>query len=54
MNGTRETPEEEMACVRAVTVEDISRVARSFAPDTVFFLRGTLANDDGEEEIVDD
>jgi predicted Zn-dependent peptidase len=54
MNRTAETPEEEMAYIRAVTVEDVRRAARSFVPDTLFFLRGTLADDGGEEEYFDD
>lgn len=54
MNRTAETPEEEMDCIRAVTAEDVKRTARSFVSDTLFFLRGTLADDGGEEEYFDD
>ena len=54
MNRTAETPEEEMAYIRAVTAEDVCRTACSFVPDTLFFLRGTLADDGGEEEYFDD
>ncbi len=54
MNGTAETPEEEMAYISAVTVSDVVAVARTFAPDTVFFLRGTQADSEGEEEGYDD
>ena len=54
MNRTAETPEEEMVCIRAVTVEDVMAAARSFVPDTLFFLRGTLADGGGEEEYFDD
>ncbi len=50
MNGTSDTPEEEMARIRAVTPDDVSRVAKTFRPDTVFFLNGT----GGEEEECDD
>ena len=54
MNGTAETPEEEMAYIDAVTVSDVVEAAKTFAPDTVFFLRGTQADDQGEEEVYDD
>lgn len=54
MNGTAETPEEEMAYISAVTASDVAEVAQSFAPDTVFFLQGTQADDEGEEESYDD
>jgi predicted Zn-dependent peptidase len=54
MNGTAETPEEEMAYISAVTASDVAEVAQTFAPDTVFFLQGTQADDEGEEESYDD
>ena len=54
MNRTAETPEEEMACIRAVAAEDVIAAARSFVPDTLFFLQGTLTDDSGEEEYFDD
>ncbi len=46
MNGTSDTPEEEMARISAVTADDVVRVAKTFRPDTVFFLNGT----GGDEE----
>ena len=52
MNGTTDSPEEELARVAAVTVEDVVRVAKTFIPDTVFFLKGIGGEDD--EEDADD
>lgn len=49
MNGTGDSPEEEMARIRSVTPADVARVAKTFQPDTVFFLNGT-ACDEGDEE----
>ena len=49
MNGTTDDPEEEMACIRAVTPDDVARVAKKFCPDTVFFLNGTGGEDEEEE-----
>jgi predicted Zn-dependent peptidase len=51
MNGTIDGPEEEMARIRAVTPADVARVAKTFRPDTVFFLNGTGGED--EEEFND-
>ena len=52
MNGTLDSPEEEIRRICAVTPEDVARVAATFRPDTVFFLRGTAP--DGEEDDPDD
>lgn len=48
MNGTAESPAEEMARIESVTPADVVRVAKAFKPDTVFYLNGTA--DGGEEE----
>lgn len=52
MNGTTDSPEEEMERICTVTVADVARVAATFKADTVFFLRGTAP--DGEEDDPDD
>ena len=49
LNGTSDTPEEELERIMAVTPADVARVARRFKADTVFFLNGT-AEGDGEED----
>ena len=51
LNGTPDTPEEELSRVMNVTLTDVARVAATFKPDTVFFLNGTA---EGEEEDYDD
>ncbi len=51
MNRTADTPEEEMARITAVTPEDVVRVAKTFRPDTVFFLNGTDPSAEGEEDL---
>ena len=53
MNSTADTPAEEMARITAVTSADVERVAKTFKPDTVFFLNGTAADGEGEEDIDD-
>lgn len=53
MNHTADTPEEELARICAVTLSEVARVAKTFKPDTVFFLNGT-AEGSGEEEDFDD
>jgi predicted Zn-dependent peptidase len=52
MNGTTDSPEEEMERICTVTVADVARVAATFKADTVFLLRGTAP--DGEEDDPDD
>ena len=52
MNQTNDTPEEEMARIERVTAADVTRVAATFADDTLFFLNGT-APEDGEEDMDD-
>ena len=51
MDGTAYTPAEELSRIMTVTVEDVARVASAYRPDTVFFLNGTLAD---EEDGYDD
>ena len=53
MNGTEDDPEAEMARIRAVTPADVARVAKTFKPDTVFFLNGTAPAEEGEEDSDD-
>lgn len=50
--GTHDTPEAELSRIMAVTPADVSRVAKTFVPDTVFFLNGT-ARGEGEEDYDD-
>ena len=52
INGTADSPAEEMARISVVTPADVVRVANRFRPDTVFFLNGTTCGE--EEEDVDD
>ena len=54
MNQTAETSEEEMAYIDSVSISDVVEVSKTFVPDTVFFLRGTQAVDEGEEVCYDD
>ncbi len=54
MNRTTDTPDEEMARIAAVTPDDVVKVAQTFRPDTVFFLNGTAAEGEGEEDTYDD
>lgn len=53
LGGTADTPEEELARILRVTLADVARVARTFRPDTVFFLNGT-ANDPAEDTPRDE
>lgn len=52
LNGTTDTPVEEMARIAAVTAEDVVAAAKTFVLDTVFFLNGTA--EEGEEEEDDE
>ena len=52
LGGTHDTPEAELSRIMAVTSADVSRVAKTFVPDTVFFLNGT-ARGEGEEDYDD-
>lgn len=54
MNGTTESLSEVMAHIRAVTAEEVTAVAGTYKPDTVFFLNGTAAGEGGEEDDGDD
>lgn len=45
-----ETPARRMERISAVTAEDVTRVAASLLPDTVYFLKGTLPADEWEED----
>lgn len=49
--GTLLSPEEAIAGIEGVTVEDVCRVAARVTPDTVYFLRGI---NDAAEEVEDD
>ena len=53
MNGTADSPTEEMERIRSVTVHDVVRVAKTFKPDTVFFLNGTATDGEEEEDFND-
>jgi zinc protease len=52
LNGTPDTPEDELARILEVTPVDVAKVAKTFLPDTVFFLNGTACGE--EEEDYDD
>ena len=39
-----------MERIASVTAEDVQRVAASLLPDTVYFLKGTLPDDEWEED----
>ena len=52
LNGTPDTPEEELSRILEVTPADVAKVAKTFLPDTVFFLNGTACGE--EEEDYDD
>ena len=52
LNGTTDTPAEEMTRIAAVTAEDVTAAAKTFVLDTVFFLNGTA--EEGEEEEDDE
>ena len=54
MDGLTDTPEEVMAHIQAVTVEDVVAAARRFQSDTVFFLNGTRPDAPDAEEDDDD
>ena len=53
MNRTKDTPEAELASIRAVTPADVARVASKFRLDTVYFLNGTAEKEEWEEEYDD-
>ena len=44
------TPEQCIARVKAVTAQDVLRAARAVTPDTVYFLNGTLTEEDEYDE----
>ena len=44
------TPEQCIARVKAVTAQDVLRAARAAVPDTVYFLNGTLSEEDEYDE----
>ncbi len=46
LGGGEQTPAERIAAITAVTLSDIVDAARRFRPDTVYFLRGTAAEED--------
>ena len=48
--GSTLTPEQCIARVKSVTPEDVLRVACAVVPDTVYFLNGTLAEEDEYDE----
>ena len=52
LNGTTDTPEDELTRIMGVTPADVARVAKTFKPDTVFFLNGTACGE-GEEDFDD-
>ena len=51
LNGTSDTPEEEMERITRVTPARVAEAARRFRPDTLFFLNGTIP--EGEEDTDD-
>lgn len=48
LSGTRQTPEERMEAIAAVTPADVAAAARRFRLDTVYFLRGTAATEEDD------
>lgn len=44
------TPEDCIARIKAVTAEDVMRVANKLAPDTVYFLNGTATAEEDDDE----
>ena len=48
--GSTVTPEQCIARVKAVTAQDVLRAARAVKPDTVYFLNGTLTEEDEYDE----
>lgn len=44
------TPEQSIEKIKAVTAQDIMRAARAAVPDTVYFLNGTLIQEDDDDE----
>jgi predicted Zn-dependent peptidase len=52
LNGTPDTPEDELSRILEVTPADVAKVAKTFLPDTVFFLNGTACGE-GEEDFDD-
>ena len=48
--GSTLTPEQCIARVKAVTAQDVLRAARAVKPDTVYFLNGTLTEEDEYDE----
>ena len=48
--GSTLTPEKCIERVKAITAQDVMRVARAVVPDTVYFLNGTLTEEDMDDE----
>ena len=48
--GATTTPEQCIERVKAVTAQDVMRVARAVVPDTVYFLNGTLTEKEAQDE----
>ena len=48
--GSSLTPEKCIERVKAVTAQDVMRVANKVTPDTVYFLNGTLNGEDADDE----
>lgn len=49
--GSATTPEQCIERVKAVTAQDVMRVARAVVPDTVYFLNGTLTQEEAGYEL---
>ena len=48
--GSDTTPEQCIEKIKAVTAEDVMRVARMLTLDTVYFLNGTAEGEEGDDE----
>ena len=48
--GSSSSPEQMIERVKAVTAQDVMRVARATVPDTVYFLNGTLTGEDADDD----
>lgn len=53
LQNSPDTLAEEMERIASVTAADVARVAKTFRPDTVFFLNGTAPDGEEEEDFND-
>lgn len=50
MNGLESSPEQTLEQIKKVTREDVVEAAKKVTLDTVYFMRGTLQQEDGSDE----